>query len=65
VFTPPDVRGRGYAGALVGEVSARLIEEGHRFCFLYTDLSNPISNRLYRRLGYELVCESAEYTFDR
>ena len=64
VYTPPELRGRGYASALVGEISAKLIGEGQRFCFLYTDLSNPTSNRLYQRLGYERVCDSAEYRFE-
>jgi uncharacterized protein len=61
VYTPPALRGRGYAGALVSELSSRLFSEGRRFCFLYTDLSNPISNRLYERIGYERVCVSMDY----
>jgi predicted GNAT family acetyltransferase len=35
------------------------------YCFLYTDLSNPTSNRIYMNVGYELVCESADYVFER
>jgi predicted GNAT family acetyltransferase len=64
VYTPPKHRGRGYASALVAEMSAWILAEGNRFCFLYTDLANPTSNRIYRRIGYELVCESAELAFD-
>jgi uncharacterized protein len=37
---------------------------GRRFCFLYTDLANPTSNRIYERIGYERVCESAEIAFE-
>jgi uncharacterized protein len=65
VYTPPDLRGRGYASALVAELSATLLERGHRFCFLYTDLANPTSNRIYERIGYERVCDSAEIVFER
>ena len=64
VYTPPAQRGHGYASALVASVSADRLAEGKRFCFLYTDLANPISNRIYERIGYERVCESAEIAFD-
>lgn len=64
VYTPPERRGRGYASALVAELSQRLLDGGRRFCFLFTDLANPTANRLYARLGYEPVCDAAEIAFD-
>jgi GNAT superfamily N-acetyltransferase len=64
VYTPPELRGHGYATALVADLGAKLLASGRRFCFLYTDLANPISNRIYERIGYEWVCESAEVVFD-
>jgi predicted GNAT family acetyltransferase len=64
VYTPPDLRGRGYASALTAELSAELLAGGRDYCFLYTDLANPTSNRIYQAIGYEFVCESAEYAFD-
>ncbi|MFL5960946.1 MAG: GNAT family N-acetyltransferase [Gaiellaceae bacterium] len=69
VYTPPQLRGRGYATALTAELSQRLLdgglfEGGRRFCFLYTDLANPTSNAIYERIGYTLVAESAEIVFD-
>jgi predicted GNAT family acetyltransferase len=63
VYTPPEFRGRGYATALVAEQSQWLLEQGRRFCFLYTDLANPTSNAIYRRIGYRQVAESSEYRF--
>lgn len=63
VYTPPVYRRRGYATRLVAELSLWLLGQGRRFCFLYTDLSNPISNRIYERIGYRQVAESAEYGF--
>jgi GNAT superfamily N-acetyltransferase len=64
VYTPPDLRGRGYATALVASLSQWLLTaRGRTFCFLYTDLSNPTSNEIYRRIGYRQVAESAEYRF--
>jgi len=65
VYTPPERRGRGYATALTAELSRRLLEGGKRFCFLYTDLANPVSNAIYERIGYRRVCESAELAFVR
>ncbi len=64
VYTPPEHRERGYASALVAELSQRLLGGGRRFCFLFTDLANPTANRLYARLGYEPVCDAMEITFD-
>lgn len=64
VYTPPELRGRGYATALVASLSQWLLtDRGRTFCFLYTDLSNPTSNEIYRRIGYQQVAESAEYGF--
>jgi predicted GNAT family acetyltransferase len=53
VYTPPPNRGRGYASACVAALTRRLLDEGRRFCFLFTDLANPTSNRIYRAIGYE------------
>ena len=51
VYTPSEFRSQGYATALIASLSQLLLDSGHRFCFLYTDLSNPISNKLYMRVG--------------
>lgn len=64
VYTPPEYRRRGYGGALTAALSRRLLGEGKRYCFLYTDLANPTSNAIYERIGYRRVCESAEFRFD-
>lgn len=57
VYTPPPLRGRGYATACVAELSHRALASGRRFCFLYTDLANPTSNRIYERIGYRPVAD--------
>jgi hypothetical protein len=62
VYTPPEHRRRGYASALVAELSERLLSE-RRFCFLFTDLANPTANRIYEQIGYRRVCEAAEIVF--
>jgi predicted GNAT family acetyltransferase len=63
VYTPPHLRGRGYATALVAELSATLLAQGRRFCFLFTDLANPTSNAIYERIGYARVCEATMISF--
>lgn len=62
VYTPPDQRGHGYAAACVAAVSAAVLDAGHR-CILSTQLENPTSNGVYRRIGYRAVAESLRYEF--
>lgn len=64
VYTPPEFRGRGYATAATAAVSRRALEDGRRFCFLYTDLANPVSNRIYQRIGYERITDVMDIHFD-
>jgi predicted GNAT family acetyltransferase len=63
VYTPPEFRRRGYASALVAGVSQYLLDTGRKFCFLFTDLANPTSNKIYMQIGYEPVCDVDEYKF--
>lgn len=64
VFTPPDLRGRGYASALVAAVSQAELDAGRRFCFLFTDQANPTANHIYQAIGYEPVRDVDAYRFD-
>ena len=64
VYTPPHLRGRGYASACVAALSQRMLDAGRKFCFLYTDLTNPTSNKIYRAIGYEKVCEDEQLFFE-
>jgi predicted GNAT family acetyltransferase len=63
VYTPPAHRGHGYATALVAHQATELLRSGRRFCFLFTDLANPTSNAIYRRIGYRRVAASMDYAF--
>lgn len=63
VYTPPDLRGHGYATALVAALSKRLLDEGRRYCMLYTNVENPISNGIYARLGYRPVVDVVDVDF--
>jgi predicted GNAT family acetyltransferase len=57
VYTPPSLRGRGYASALVGNLSQLLLTNGCSYTHLMTNLANPISNHIYPKLGYRPVCD--------
>jgi predicted GNAT family acetyltransferase len=63
VYTPPELRGRGYATACVGELSRLLLDSGRSYCSLFADLSNGAANRVYQRIGYRPVCDYDEYAF--
>jgi ribosomal protein S18 acetylase RimI-like enzyme len=63
VYTPPEHRGRGYASACVAALSSRIVDREAATCILFTQLSNPTSNAIYRRIGYEPVMESLIYRF--
>lgn len=64
VYTPPACRGRGYASANVAQLTQRLLDSGREFCYLFTDIANPTSNSIYRKIGYEQVCEFATIHFE-
>jgi predicted GNAT family acetyltransferase len=63
VYTPPELRGRGYASALTAALTQRLLDGGLKLCFLFTDLANPTSNSIYQRIGYEAVSDVDLWTF--
>ncbi|MBV6621854.1 MAG: GNAT family N-acetyltransferase [Rivularia sp. (in: Bacteria)] len=63
VYTPPEYRKRGYAGACVAALSQTLLDKGYKFCFLFTDLSNPTSNKIYQEIGYKAVADWNNYAF--
>jgi predicted GNAT family acetyltransferase len=64
VYTPPELRGRGYASSCVAALSQHLLDAGKQFCNLFTDLANPTSNSIYQKIGYEPVCDFTVYRFD-
>src|ERR1700683_5220126 len=63
VYTPPALRGRGYAGAATAAATQAAMEAGAAEVVLYTDLANPTSNALYQRLGYRPVADRLGLSF--
>lgn len=64
VYTPPALRRHGYASACVAAVSRRLLDDGWDRCFLFTDLANPTSNKIYSDIGYVQRFEYAMLRFE-
>lgn len=52
VYTPPYLRGRGYATSTVSQLCRILLDRGYDFCALYADAANPISCGMYRKMGF-------------
>ncbi len=65
VYTPPDLRGKGYASACVAALSEHILDSGKQYCTLFTNLANPISNSIYQKIGYQPVCDFKEISFER
>jgi GNAT superfamily N-acetyltransferase len=55
VYTPPEHRQRGYAAGATAACSQHALDCGADHVVLFTDLANPTSNGVYRRLGYQPV----------
>jgi predicted GNAT family acetyltransferase len=64
VYTPPFFRGGGYASACVAQLSGRILESGFSSCALYTNLANPVSNKIYQNIGYVPIADSSVIRFN-
>ncbi|GAA0311962.1 GNAT family N-acetyltransferase [Streptomyces polychromogenes] len=60
VYTPPAERRRGYAAGVTHAASEAAQAAGATEVLLFTDLANPTSNSVYRRLGFVPVEDRVE-----
>ncbi len=60
VFTPAAERGQGYAAWVVATLTQDILDDGD-VATLYTDQANPVSNRVYERIGYQSVGDEGEF----
>ncbi|WP_434450328.1 GNAT family N-acetyltransferase [Lentzea sp. E54] len=61
VYTPPEHRKHGYGAAVSALVSQWALDQGATDVLLFADLTNPISNSIYQRIGYEPLDDWAEF----
>lgn len=64
VYTPKELRGKGYASSCVAALSQYLLDSGYQFCSLFTDLANPTSNSIYMKIGYKPVGDYDGYIIE-
>ena len=64
VYTPPNLRGRGYATSCVAALTQSMLDADKHFCCLFTDLANPTSNSIYQKIGYQPVCDWHDWCFE-
>jgi hypothetical protein len=46
-------------------VSRVQLDAGRRWCFLFTDLANPTSNRIYQAIGYRPIRDVLVHRFEQ
>jgi predicted GNAT family acetyltransferase len=63
VYTPREERKKGYASSCVSTLSQLMLDSGFQTTSLYTDITNPTSNKVYMDIGYEHVADSALVLF--
>jgi len=63
VYTPPELRRRGYGSAVTHAVTHKALDDGAAEVLLFTDLDNPTSNSIYQSLGYRPVEDYASIRF--
>jgi predicted GNAT family acetyltransferase len=61
VYTPRELRGKGYGTACVKALTKQQLEQGNAFCWLYTDISSAASPNIFKRIGYWPVSDVSEY----
>ncbi len=62
VYTHPAFRGQGLARQVVSSLTREILAQG-KLPYLYVDQRNPISNRLYQRVGYVYHAPQGEYLY--
>lgn len=64
VYTLPQGRGKGLSCRIVTKMTRKIIESG-RIAYLFVDKANPISNHLYKKIGYYYAVPQYEIRITR
>lgn len=65
VYTPPAHRGKGYCQNTVAAICREKLAAGKTYCTLFVDRKNPISNRVYKKIGFEIAENCYEYKLEK
>ena len=65
VYTPVEHREHGYGSAVTAAVAQHAMDAGADDVVLFTDLTNPVSNSIYQKIGFRPVYDSTELEFAR
>ncbi len=61
VYTHPSCRGRGYCASMMQLIAKEQLAKGAEYLGLYVDQENPVSNHVYKKVGYQILIDSIEY----
>lgn len=61
VYTPPEHRGKGYCQNTVAAICQEKLAAGKGYCTLFVNKKNPISNRVYKKIGFTVQEGCCEY----
>ncbi len=65
LFTPPELRGRGYGTATVAALSNLVFAGGTKGCYVFADPENIAVSRIVGSIGYQRVHDTADIDFFR
>lgn len=65
VYTPGEARNKGYATSCVQKLSEYILQNGFKYCGLFTDKANPASNHIYRKIGYLPITEFTDIEYEQ
>jgi len=60
VYTKPKYRSRGYMQALMLHI-CKLIQDNNKTPILYVDIANPVSNHIYKKIGFKIYNKDINY----
>ncbi len=63
VYTEPLSRGKGYGMSVAYHLTKIAFDMGYQYVTLYVDKSNPISNRVYKKVGFQVIIDQSDYRF--
>jgi len=65
LYTPPERRGHGYGSAAICAAAQWALHAGARDAVLFTDLTNPVVNAMYPRIGFVPVRDFSRIDFSK